>query len=58
MPLVCLRFVIVVFPDYTHLLFFAGQARAWACGILNTNISLVLTYFYRSYDNLAVNSTF
>ena len=29
MPLVCLQFVIVVFPDHTHLLFFITINEKW-----------------------------
>ena len=30
-PWGCLRFVIVVFPDHTHLLFFTGmRSRSWS----------------------------
>ena len=46
-PRGCLRFVIVVFPDHTHLLFFAN--RDWvdhqACGLLQY-INVIANVFY------------
>ena len=43
LPRGCLRFVIVVFPDHTHLLFIKrdGICLSWtgACGLYNVRIS-------------------
>ena len=41
-PWVCLRFVIVVFPDHTHLLFLAFQAM----------VTLNLVLSYNTYANM------
>ena len=32
-PRGCLQFVIVVFPDHAHLLFFFSQCRGLTCGV-------------------------
>ena len=37
-PRGCLQFVIVVFPDHTHLLFFSGPNRILSLIALRTNI--------------------
>ena len=44
-PRGCLQFVIVVFPDHTHLLFLMQQNREWSDYTLLGNI------FYQSFYN-------
>ena len=41
-PWGCLRFVIVVFPDHTHLLFLGHKSRSAKC--LSTNLRFYLIY--------------
>ena len=43
-PLGCLRFVIVVFPDHTHLLFL-GQFRHSAYGLTHPRAIIVMDVF-------------
>ena len=45
-PRGCLRFVIVVFPDHTHLLFIQVKAVESYTYLKPSQLSLLLTYFY------------
>ena len=47
MPWVCLQFVIVVFPDHTHLLFFTAPFHLDLLVIWN---SLIIMAGYEVYD--------
>ena len=37
-PRGCLQFVIVVFPDHTHLLFLKGPTQTWLCSYRQINV--------------------
>ena len=41
----CLRFVIVVFPDHTHLLFLMAVNNIGSGGLLCTHASKIAAYF-------------
>ena len=47
-PRGCLQFVIVVFPDHTHLLFFIGNFKRLILYIHDRNSCLPLTCVYQS----------